>query len=230
MPVQPSRHVAANAVELRKKQGTTEVKMLGAKQNAKPILTPYATSADFCRIFNEEMHSLYLLAFLLTADHETAEKCFVRGLEDSVEGNPVFKEWARSWARRTIIKNAIRVISPHPMESNGNSNSASDHSAHHLGIEQAEIAAILELAPFERFAFVMSVLERYSDQQCSVLLGCTRRDIITARTRALQQITESVESHRNQLILTGAEEPAPREDLRSVVAFEATPHYLATSA
>ena len=49
------------------------------------------------------MNRLYLLAFLLTADHTTAEKCFVWGLEDSKKGNLVFKEWAQSWARRTII-------------------------------------------------------------------------------------------------------------------------------
>lgn len=196
--------------------------MLGAKQIAKAIPTPYATSADFCRIFGQEMHSLYLLAFLLTADHETAEKCFVRGLGDSVEGRPVFKEWAYSWARRTIIQNAIRVISPRPMEKNGNSNSAWDHSAHPLGTQQSEISAILELAPFERFAFVMSVLERYSDQECSVLLGSTRRDLITARTRALQQIAALAESRRSQLVITGAEEPGLRQDFRSAVPLETT--------
>ena len=64
------------------------------------------------------MNSLYLLSFLLTADREKAEQCFVSGLEDAVEGNPVFKEWARSWARRVIILNAVRVINPRPAEEN----------------------------------------------------------------------------------------------------------------
>ena len=80
--------------------------------------TQYATSADFHRIFNEEMEGLYLLSFLLTADHKNAEQCFVSGIEDSIKGNPVFKEWARSWARRVIIQNAIRVINPRLMEKN----------------------------------------------------------------------------------------------------------------
>lgn len=35
------------------------------------------------------------------------------------------------------------------------------------------IASMLELEDFERLVFVMSVLERYSDQDCSVLLGCS---------------------------------------------------------
>jgi len=43
----------------------------------------------------KRLQSLYTLGFLLTADPQTAETCFVRGLEDSVEGNAVFKEWAR---------------------------------------------------------------------------------------------------------------------------------------
>jgi hypothetical protein len=41
---------------------------------------------------------------------------------------------------------------------------------------------------FERFVYVMSVLERYSDLDCSVLLGCARREVVGARIRAFQQI------------------------------------------
>lgn len=40
------------------------------------------------------------------------------GLEDSIHGNPVFKESAHSWSKRTIIKNAIRMISPAPGQIN----------------------------------------------------------------------------------------------------------------
>src|ERR1700724_3192522 len=97
---------------------------------AKPIArpTPYASSADFCRIFDEDMNDLYLLSFLLTADREKAEQCFVSGLEDAVEGNPVFKEWARSWARRVIIQNAVRAITPRPIKENAGSSAATASS------------------------------------------------------------------------------------------------------
>jgi hypothetical protein len=57
-----------------------------------------------------------------------------------------------------------------------------------LAGEQVETAAVLRLEPFERFVYVMSVLERYSDLDCSVILGCARRDVIAARIRGLQQI------------------------------------------
>src|SRR5215469_10406300 len=74
----------------------------------------YATGADFCRIFSENMKDLYLLALLLTADPVRAEQCFVAGFDDCSGGNRVFKEWAQAWARRVIIKNAIRLTNPSP--------------------------------------------------------------------------------------------------------------------
>jgi DNA-directed RNA polymerase specialized sigma24 family protein len=175
-----------------------------AKQITRP--TPYASSADFCRVFDENMNSLYLLAFLLTADREKAEQCFVSGLEDAVEGNPVFKEWARSWARRAIILNAVRVINPRPTEENRGSNSASVNiNVKTPPVEQVEIAAVLGLEPFERFVYVMTVLERYSDQDCSLLLGCARRDVVAARTRALQQIADAMAAHSKQLPAASSE-------------------------
>jgi len=151
---------------------------------AKPITSPtkYASSGDFRRIFHEETDSLYRLSFLLTADREKAEQCFVSGLEDSLNGSPVFKEWAHSWARRTIVQNAIRLINPQPLDKDAGSNSVSTNRTEK--VFQPEISAILELPSFERFVFVMSVLHRYSDQDCSILLGCTRRDVVAARARA----------------------------------------------
>ena len=74
-----------------------------------------ATREDFCRLFEADMKPLYLLAFLLTANHAYAERCFVAGIDDAAEGNTVFKQWAR----RTVIKNAIRVVAPASQSSQG---------------------------------------------------------------------------------------------------------------
>ena len=79
-----------------------------SNSTAKPQI--YSTSTDFAKVFREDMGSLHMLSFLLTANHEKAEECFVSGLDDCVEGNDVFREWARSWARRAIIRNAVRVF------------------------------------------------------------------------------------------------------------------------
>jgi hypothetical protein len=154
----------------------------------------YATSEDFCTLFTEEMSSLYLLSFLLTSDHEKAEQCFVFGLQDSVKENPVFKEWASSWARRMIVMNAIRIITPLPNHASGTAlavNFELDSELETVPDKDAVIASVVELADFERFAFVMSVLERYPDQDCSVLLDCSLQEIRDARTQALQQIAQS---------------------------------------
>jgi len=182
-------------------------------------LKPYASSDDFRRVFDEDMNSLYLLSFLLTANREMAEQCFVSGLEDAVEGNPVFKEWARSWARRVIIVNAVRAINPRPMEEYGRPSSVLGSSGGKTPpVEQVEIAAVLALGPFERLVYVMTLLERYSDQDCSLLLGCARRDVVTARTRALEQIGSAMASHSSERPPASSEKPASDERHSSPLA------------
>lgn len=158
--------------------------------------TAYTTSSDFCRIFAEETNGLYTLALLLTGDTEKAEKCFVAGLEDCVDGNAVFKEWARSWARRAVIQHAIQVV--------GQSSSSKT-----MVDVEPRLRVVLNLDKLERFVFVMSVLEGYSNQDCAILLGCSRQSVINARARALDQIagaeeinsmqTEAIQSARTHL-------------------------------
>ena len=148
----------------------------------------YATSTDFCRIFEKNMNRLYLLSLLLTGSHAVAEKCFVQGLADSKESNPVFKEWAESWARRTIVQNAIQIIRPKPTDL-----AVPDVALGDTGLP-AEIAAILELPAFDRFAYVLSVLEGYALQECALFLDCTRGEVVAARMRALQEVVKLMKS------------------------------------
>ena len=163
--------------------------MLGKTKHAYQEQDLYATRADFCRIFKEQMDRLYLLSYLLTADEAIAEKCFVRGLHGSTKSNVVFKEWADSWARRTIIRKAIQLVKPVHGEAQ-----AASVAASRKGLNMpAELAAVTQVPAFERFVFVMSVLERYSDQECALLLHCMRAEVVAARTRALQQIGASAE-------------------------------------
>jgi hypothetical protein len=179
----------------------------------------YATTDDFCRIFDENINSLYLLAFLLTADHGKAEKCFVSGLEDAVVGNPVFKEWAHSWARRAIIQNAVRLINPRPDNGSGRSRSASPYRNHKIlpAERHVEISAVLGLEPFERIVYVTTVLEHYSDHECSLLLGCARRDVLPARIHALEEIARQAEMHDRRLPIDGAPNPGLHSGPSSVI-------------
>jgi DNA-directed RNA polymerase specialized sigma24 family protein len=162
---------------------------------------PYASTGDFDRIFQEEKDSLYRLSFLMTADHEKAHQCFVSGLEDSVKGNPVFKEWALSWARRTIIQSAVRVINPRPTEEHDRE--SFDNNRRTETIVQGEIGAVVELGPFERFTFVLLVLEHYSEHECSLLLSCSRRDVIAGQNRASQQLRSAMELRLDHQVRVG---------------------------
>jgi hypothetical protein len=151
--------------------------------------TTYMTGIDFCKIFTEEMNSLYLLAFLLTADSDKAERCFVCGLGECVEGTGAFMEWAHSWARRTIIKQAIRMIMPVP-EHVDQVSFVSLKSASTFG-KYSPMGGIVALSAFERFVFVMSVLESQSDENCSTLLECSRREVTIARELALRHLSSA---------------------------------------
>jgi DNA-directed RNA polymerase specialized sigma24 family protein len=159
----------------------------------------YATSEDFRQLFIEDAHILYLLSFLLTANHEMAERCFVAGLDDCADGNAVFLEWARSWARRVIVRNAIRIIGPQPV-STGQTQSAF-HSAGEgelstMPLQDARFAKILALQDFERFVYILSVLEGYSEQECAALLGTSRKEIRETRLRAEQHIADLEKEER----------------------------------
>jgi DNA-directed RNA polymerase specialized sigma24 family protein len=186
---------------------------------------PYASSGDFHRIFHEEKDHLYQLSFMLTADHEKAQQCFVSGLEETVNGSAVFKEWASSWARRVIIQNAMRVINPRrpPIERYEKYGKYEEYAsrfnscAETLAVEEVEIAAVLDLEPFERFVFVMSVLEHYSEHECSILLGCPRQDVIAARVRALQELRSAMEFYAGHQVNGSSQSRESNDNCRSVV-------------
>ena len=166
----------------------------------------YASHEDFHTIFNEDLKDLYQLSFLLTSDPTKAERCLVSGLEDCVSGNPVFREWARSWAKRAIVQNAIRELKPRPSQSNAPLSRAmfsniDEHSKGPTG--HFEIDTVVRLADFDRFVFIMSVLKHYSEHDCALLLGCSAGDIRESRTRALKELADSphMEPSENQLFV-----------------------------
>jgi hypothetical protein len=85
--------------------------------------------------------------------------------------------------------------------------SVSDSAGIAPAVEQAEIALVLALEPFERFVYVMSVLERYSDHDCSILLGCARLEVMATRIRAVQQIGSTMRFRLKQQLNVAAEKP-----------------------
>ena len=181
------RMCARGSYPLHRRGGT---EMFGATKVGKQRPSPNATTTDFCQIFETDMNRLYRLSFLLTGDDPTAEQCFIGGLQMAQEGNPIFKNWAEAWARRMIILDSIRVLHPQLIEDTSES---FGRVAGDFATDRIEIAEIVKLPVFERFAFVMSVLEGYSDHECSLHIGCTRAAVAAARVRALERIGRAAE-------------------------------------
>jgi hypothetical protein len=160
---------------------------LRPKQNAQPR-TGYATCADICEHLARDMKSLYLLAFLLTRSHTEAERCFLATVEDCVRPNCVFKGWERSWSKRCLISNAIRLVFSGAAESDGKADSWCGFEIESQS--RSALNALTRLAPrLPRFVFVMSVLERYLDRDCALLLACPLGDVVEARIHALRQLS-----------------------------------------
>ena len=148
----------------------------------------YAKGPDFCEVFENDMTPLYLLAFLLTANHKQAEQCFASTVEGAVKGQAVFKEWARSWVKRSLIENAIEIVSPasHQTGEKRDLWRSGPHETHREG----DIDVVTKLAPLERFVFVMSILERHSNWECALLLGCSVNKVTQARRKALRRLPD----------------------------------------
>jgi DNA-directed RNA polymerase specialized sigma24 family protein len=152
--------------------------------------TDYASRADFCEVLERDLKPLYLLAFLLTADHNKAEQCFIATVEQALDRPAVFKEFARSWIKRSLINRAIGVVCPTSASSTEIRDLWTTRESSAGG--EDEINAVTQFPPLERFVFVMSILESYSDWECSLLIGCTTKDVAEARRRALRKISGSV--------------------------------------
>ncbi len=124
----------------------------------------YAKQGDFCAIFKSDTKPLYLLAFFLTANHKESEQCFVSTIDDAFKERAVFKDWARPWVKWSTGQRGTQ--------------------------RSCEIDQVTKLATFERFVFVMSILERYSNLNCSLLLGCSMEKVAKARVGALRQLPD----------------------------------------
>jgi DNA-directed RNA polymerase specialized sigma24 family protein len=181
------------------------------KYEAQQRSLEHATRNDFETIFRDDMSALHLLALLLTADQEKAEQCFVAGLEESIQENPVFRHWARAWSKRVIIRNAIKMMSPAPGQSNP---STARSTTEGISSERdALMSVVWELPPFERFVFVISVLEGHSVSDSASLLGCSVTDLTRAKSQALSRVA----------LVRDAAATAPRTRKTAYISFFARP-------
>ncbi len=158
----------------------------------------YAIRDDFLKIFNEDLNGLYQLSFLLTGDHQKGERCFVAGIEDCAKENRVFREWARAWAKRVIVEKAIRELNPRRHSNSSAPPTVFSRNQRSSGpIGYFALENVLWLPDFERFVFVLCVLEHYRERECALLLGCSASEVRDARTRAIQELAKSYPSSSN---------------------------------
>jgi hypothetical protein len=146
----------------------------------------YAKHDDFYGVFEQDMKPLYMLAFALTANHKESEQCFVSTVDEAFKEQTVFKEWVRSWVKRRLIENAIENVSCVTVRDGQKRDLWS--ATRHEKEKPCEIDTVTQLPSFERSVFVMSILERYSDWDCSVLLECSMKKVAEARIGALLQL------------------------------------------
>lgn len=146
------------------------------------------------RIFSEGLDGLYQLSLLLTCNLERATRCLVTGIDGAMEHSSV-GDWVLSWAKHMIVENAIRELKPRPRHTHSPSSMTAFHYVGWLPSDPGrhfELETILALEDLERFVFVMSVLERYSEHKCALLLECSASEIREARTSALEKLLDSL--------------------------------------
>jgi DNA-directed RNA polymerase specialized sigma24 family protein len=150
----------------------------------------YSTTDDFRDLFAKEMSTLFQFAHLLTADEQMAEQCVLSSLRDCLSSTSVFRERAYKWARRVIIRNAIRIVqigtSGHPV--GRAAREAPDIAFAQPKLRSLLVPAILSLPNVERFAFVLAVLEGYSNREAGILIGCSSQEVQEEKIRAAHQV------------------------------------------
>jgi hypothetical protein len=167
----------------------------------------HATTDDFQRIFAREMTGLFRLSLQLTADAGEAERCLILAMRECFANSTVSKEWALIWARRMVVRNAIRLVleTEDGMPNDVRSEAGPDFhfQSREYRIEALrDSLAILELPDFDRLVFVICVLERYSILDCALLLKRSPKDVNDARMRAINQVVSAEELNRHESTTT----------------------------
>lgn len=145
----------------------------------------YATPEDFEQLFVKQNIDLLRLSLQLTADAEKAASCLNLAMRDCFFRSTVAKDRVHTWARRMVIRNAIRLVWGTPNDIVSGSGFEFHLQPSDFCLEELrESVAILTLPDLDRLAFVICVLERYSILDCALLLGKSPQAVNDAIVRA----------------------------------------------
>jgi DNA-directed RNA polymerase specialized sigma24 family protein len=158
----------------------------------------YARKDEFVSVFDCERAGLQRLAFMLTGNSEAAKRCLTRAFRECIASSSVSKDWILSWTRRMVIRNAISLVMGPGDYSFVNTNDDADSGLIAISPDGslgafAESESIFDLPEFERFVFVICVLERYSIHDCALLLGKSPREVNEVRHRVGNQVGQNNE-------------------------------------
>jgi hypothetical protein len=150
---------------------------------------PFATFEDFGQLFAKEMTKLFWLAMDLTADTDRAETCLILAMRDCFQKNSLAKHRVHTWARRMVIRNAMRLVL-------GIENEILCEAGLDFPLQPREFpidplrdsVAIRNLSELDRLAFVICVVERYSILDCALLLRKAPQEVHDAIVRATNQV------------------------------------------
>jgi hypothetical protein len=156
----------------------------------------YARKDEFVSVFDCEREGLQRLALLLTANPEAAKRCLIRAFRECIASSSVSKGWILSWTRRVVIRNAVVLVMDPGDQSFFGTNDDADNGLIAISPDDsvgafAESESILALPAFERFVFVICVLERYSIHDCALLLGKPPREVNEVRHRVGNQVGQN---------------------------------------
>ena len=153
----------------------------------------YAGKDEFVSAFESKKTTLYRLALSLTTKPKEAERCLILALRECISSSSVSKDWAYKWSRRVVIRTAIRLV----MDSNALSSAEASAEAgtaltalstEDLPDPTVTFQAILALPDFDRFVFVICILERYSVHECALLLDKSPKDVNDAKKRTANEL------------------------------------------
>lgn len=165
------------------------------KQDRENNASYYATAEDFQRFFAAEMTDLFWLGLLLTADAEDTERVLILAMRDCSQNDTVAKEWIRAWVHRAVICQAVQVVLVSDSTwsetiLNRLQPQFELSSAQYAKEAAAESLVILSLPKLERLVFVICRIERYSIQDCSILLSTSAAIVRAALRRVASRVVD----------------------------------------
>jgi len=135
----------------------------------------------------DKMAELYLLAFMLTADKETAEQCMLDAVDEYLNSSaPSLIDWMRDKGRHAVIERAVQSLNPRVKASYCWTVPTGTRALRAPGHQP--FAVMTALGTFERFVYVLTVLEGYDEEECAGVLECRRSDVVAARKLSHQLV------------------------------------------